>query len=308
MNEAKYREAERSVWSSLGLSPTEHRVRIPSTGTSVRVQSVGEGEPVLYLHGGPNAGTTWAMMLPEMTGFRSLLVDRPGTGLSDDFVLGRGNELLPVADRFVGEVLDGLGIERAHVVASSFGGFLALRSAAAHPERFRRMVQMACPAMAMGSTTPPFMLALRSPFVRWIAPKLPPSRKRNDDILRQIGHGKSIDEGRIPEGFNDWYVALQRHTNTMKNDMAMIGAALSDGEGAFDPAYTLDREVLGRVCVPTLFLWGEDDGFGRADVARATADAIPGALLELLPDSGHLPWLDDPHAIGARTAAFLRAA
>ena len=129
MDEARYRASELKVWQTVGLSPTEQRVRLPCTGTSIRVQTVGDGEPVLFLHGGPNTGTTWAMLVPHMKGFRAHLVDRPGTGLSDDYVM-RG-DLASVADRFVGEMLDGLGLERAHVVASSFGGYLALRSAQA---------------------------------------------------------------------------------------------------------------------------------------------------------------------------------
>ncbi len=303
MDEAKYRASEQRVWQAVGLSPSEQRVSLPCTGTSIRIQTVGEGEPVVFLHGGPNTGTTWAMLLPHVKGFRAHLVDRPGTGLSEDYVM-RG-DLPAIADRFVGDVLDGLGLERAHVVASSFGGYLALRSAHAAPQRFRRMVQMACPAMAPGMKTPKFMQMMRFRFVRWLVPKLPPTEKANDDIMRQIGHGASLDAERIPKLFFDWYLDMQRYTHTMKNDLAMIGGALKGK--AFDPALTLTPEVLGAVTAPTQFLWGEDDPFGGADVARALVGAMPRAGLQMVPRSGHLPWLDDPAAIGAQTAAFLSA-
>lgn len=303
MNEAKYREAEKKVWESVGLTPREVRLPLKSTGTSIRVQIAGEGEPVLFLHGGPNSGTTWACLAEHLKGYQCYLVDRPGTGLSDDYVV-RG-DVLGFADRFAGEVLDGLGLQQSFVVASSFGGFLALRSAAAQPGRFRRMVQMACPAMAAGMKTPPFMKSMRFGFVRWLVPKLPPSKKASDDIMRQIGHGASLDAGRIPQVFSDWYLDLQRHTNTMKNELAMIGGALKGA--AFDPALTLSKEVLGAVKTPTHFLWGEDDAFGGADVARELVAAMPNATLELLPRSGHLPWLDDPALIGKKTAAFFAA-
>jgi pimeloyl-ACP methyl ester carboxylesterase len=63
---------------------------------------------------------------------------------------------------------------------------------------------------------------------------------------------------------------------------------------SFDPAVTISDEVLARVTAPTHFLWGEDDTFGGADVAGRLVDTMPRASLEMVPDAGHLPWLDDP--------------
>lgn len=304
MDEAKYRAAEKRLWSAVGVTvDDERRMRLRCTGTDVRVQITGEGEPIVFLHGGPNAGSTWAPMLEHLRGFRCFIVDRPGTGLSADHVIRA--DMLEVADRFVADVLDGLELERAHVVASSFGGFLALRSAAVSPERIRRMVQMACPAMAPGMRTPKFMRMMRFRFARWLVPRLPPSAKANEDIFRQIGHGASLGAKRISPHFTEWYLDMLRYTHTMRNDLAMIGAAL-DGD-RFAAKLTLDASVLGAVEAPTLFLWGADDGFGGEDVAREVVNAMPHAVLEMFPGSGHLPWLDDPQTMAAKSAAFLRA-
>ncbi|MBT8211934.1 MAG: alpha/beta fold hydrolase, partial [Acidimicrobiia bacterium] len=161
MNEQKYRASERRLWEWAGRQPSELWVTLGETGTRVRLQEVGEGESVVFIHGGPNAGSTWAPMLKHFHGFRCLLVDRPGTGLSEPTTLTARN--LPMfGARFVGDVLDGLGIEKAHVVASSLGGHLALRSAAAQPGRLMRMVQMAAPAAVPGQVLPPFMRSLKS--------------------------------------------------------------------------------------------------------------------------------------------------
>ena len=122
--------------------------------------------------------------------------------------------------------------------------------------------------------------------------------------MRQIGHGKSIDAGRIPDTFTDWYLDLQRYTDTMRHDGDLIGMAVSRKTG-IDPSLTLTDAVLGAVEAPTLFLWGEDDGFGGADVAERTTDPMPNVTLEMIPDAGHLPWLDFPVEIGARTRAFI---
>lgn len=304
MDEERYREAETAFWAAYGLEPAERRVRLATTGTEVRVQIVGEGPPVLFLHGGPNAGTTWAPIVGAFEGCTRLVVDRPGTGLSEPWpaIVERSN-LERFADRFVADVLDGLGIERAHVVASSLGGYLALRSAAATPERFHRMVQMACPAFAPGMRTPPFMRLMSMGWFRRFTGLFPPNEKVGDVILRQIGHGASLDAGRIPQAFKDWYLDLQRYTETMEHDGELIGSVVSIR--GFDPALTLSDELLAAVATPTLFLWGEDDAFGGREVAERLVELVPGASLVVLPRAGHLPWLDDPEGIGRRARDFL---
>jgi pimeloyl-ACP methyl ester carboxylesterase len=302
VNEAKYREVETRLWESVGLAPEEQFVRLPQIGARVRVQEVGEGPPVLFIHGGPNSGSTWAPLLEHVKGFRCLLLDRPGTGLSEP-IRWKRNELTRFASTLVADTLDAVGIESAHVVASSFGGYCALWSASVSPERFNRMVQMACPALLPGQQPPKFMKAIMLPGIRKIIAALPPNKKAGESILRQIGHGASIDAGILPEAHGDWYEALQRYTDTMKNDfdlIHMVGRQFGD-----DDQIALGEVTLARVSTPTHFIWGVDDGFGGQDVAEWAVSAMPNASVEFLQRSGHLPWLDDPRKVGGAAVAFL---
>lgn len=301
MDEERYRRAEQQLWDAVRLTPAEVRVPLASVGVDVRVQVIGDGPPVLFIHGGPNSGSTWAPILPHFSGFRSLIVDRPGTGLSDPYVLT--GDPYDFARTFVTDLLDDLNVERAHVVASSFGGFLALVSAASHPGRFDRMVQMACPAFAPGMKTPLFMRLMSLRPIRWLMNTLPPNERVGKSILRQIGHGASLDADRIPQVFFDWYLALQRYTDTMRNEAEMIGRAAS--LRGFPTEMDIPEETLRAVETPTLFLWGEDDAFGDQATAEHMTALMPNAQLEMLPQSGHLPWLDAPEHIGRRTAGFL---
>lgn len=107
---AAYRAAEAALWGSVDLAPAARQVRLACTGTTVRVQDVGEGDPVLFIHGGPNAGSTWAPPLAHVQELRCLLVDGPGTGLSTAFPSIAGNRSR-IGAAFVGDVLDGLGLE-----------------------------------------------------------------------------------------------------------------------------------------------------------------------------------------------------
>lgn len=300
-----YREAESQLWGSLGAQPTERWVDLERLGVRVRVQEVGAGEPVIFLHGGPSAGTTWAPLVAQLPEFRSIVVDRPGTGLSDPLeVTARNLDLF--ADAFVVDLLDALELSRVHVVASSFGGFLALRAAAIAPERFVRMVQMACPAGASDMVVPPFMRAAAIGPVRRLITALPPSERAARSMLRQIGHGKTIDAGGISPEFMQWYLSLQRDTPTMRNDLHTIGSLVSS-TGKMHPALMLSDGLLGRVDVPTYFYWGADDPFGGVEVATTMVDLLGDATLEMVPDAGHLPWLDDPASAARAVSTFLES-
>ena len=150
MNEPAYRAAERRLWDAVGVEPIERRIHLERIGVDVRVQEVGDGPPVLFIHGVATSGVSWAGLAARTHGFRCLILDRPGTGLSealahpvDPATLGEMSDVL------VADVLDPLDVASAHVVASSFGGYMALRSAAATPDRVERMFGQA-PASQIG--------------------------------------------------------------------------------------------------------------------------------------------------------------
>src|SRR5438132_13442169 len=83
MNESRYRDAERKFWESLGVTPTERRIHLKRADVTVRIQEIGDGPPVLFLHGALASGVSWGNLAARIKGFRCLLLDRPGTGLSD---------------------------------------------------------------------------------------------------------------------------------------------------------------------------------------------------------------------------------
>lgn len=300
-----YRSAERRLWHSLGIEVRDYTTFLPRLGTRVRIQEVGSGRPTLFVHGGPNAGTTWAPLVARMPDQRSILLDRPGSGLSEPVDIDPGR-LGEFADHLIVDLLDALELERADVVASSFGGFLALRAAAVAPHRFDRMVQMACPAGAPAMSVPPFMRAAAIAPLRSLITTIPPNERAARSMLRQIGHGASVDAGRFSPEFMSWYLSLQRHTDTMRNDLALVGSLVSV-RGAVHPALTMSDEFLCGIDVPTFFYWGEDDPFGGVDVARKMIATMGDARLEMVPDAGHLPWLDDPARTARSVLGFLDA-
>lgn len=283
----EYRQAEAQYWSeSAGGHPDERMVRLPRLDADVRVLGFGDGPPLLFIHGGPNAGSTWAPLVGALPGFRCMVIDRPGCGLSTVAQQAPKSVRRFMAD-LVAELLTELTPVPVGVVASSFGSFSVLAHAIEYPDDAPPVVHMGCPAMVPTSKTPlGFMLQMVPGLGHLLRLMDPPSLKSAKKAFRQIGHGKSMDAGQIPEVGFHWYAALLSSTPTRANEFALFGRVR--------PKDMFKSEELARVNSPSSFFWGEDDSFGGADTARAVAEMIPNAELEMVSDFGHLPWLDDP--------------
>jgi pimeloyl-ACP methyl ester carboxylesterase len=292
VNELAYRAAERRLWRSIGAHPTERIIHLDRIGVDVRLQEVGSGPPVLFIHGIATSGVSWAALAARAAGFRCLILDRPGTGLSQPLTRSIDpTTLAELSDVLVADVLDALDLPSAHVVASSLGGYVALRSAAATPERVERMVQFSWPVGAPTRSLPVLLRALSLPGFRRLFERLPRTERSIRILLDRMGHGDKLLDGRISQLEIDCYLALMLHTDTMRNELAPVPAVMSPFRGL--ERLHLDDDILSRVVCPTLFVWGARDPFGGETVARALVDRLPNAELVLMAEAGHSPWLDD---------------
>ena len=301
MNETAYRAAEQRLWRVIGADPTERSIHLQRNDIDVRVQEVGAGPAILFIHGANSSGASWARLAASLTGFRCLILDRPGTGLSQPLERRIDPSSLPeIADTLVVDVLDALDLPAAHVVATSLGGYIALRTAAAWPERIDRMVQFSWPVGAPIKNLPWVLRAMAIPGLGRLATLMPANERSVRMLFRRMGHAAKLKDGRLSQADIDCYLALLRDTDTVRNEIAPARALIS-------PIHGLDRiqltdPLLARVSCPTLFIWGGRDLFGGAQTARELVARIPDAELELMPEAGHSPWLDDlDHCAGAVT-------
>jgi 2-hydroxy-6-oxonona-2,4-dienedioate hydrolase len=305
MNEDRYRESEQRLWQSLGVSPTELRVRLPRIGVTVRIQEVGQGPAAVFVHGGSNSGTSWAPLAAQLSGFRCVLLDRPGCGLSDplDARFDDVRALGTFAEALIVDVLDAMQIDKAHVVATSFGGYMALRTAAAHPERMGRMVQL---GWTIGAPTAGFPLIMRItgvPALAWLMTAVPPNERMVRMMFRSIGLRQALDAGRISQEAIDWFVALLRDTDTMRNEIK-AGPRIIKLRG-MNNSVLLPESLLASIRTPIYFLWGQQDPFGGEDIAREFVKSVPNCQLEIMPEAGHAVWMDDPAHVANATANWL---
>lgn len=284
------------MWSSVGLAPSERVV------AGMRVQEVGAGPPVVFVHGASNSGVSWATLVRDVApSFRCIVVDRPGCGLSpklssrfDDVAGLRG-----FAAMFVAGLLDGLGLGRAHVVATSFGGLLALHSAAATPERVDRMALFGWSVGAPTRALPLVMRVASVPVLGRLMARLPVNERMVRPMLKRMGVADPSDD------VVACFTALLRHTPTMLNEIE-AGPRIMGLRG-LNESILIPHETLRAVKSPTLFLWGTADPFGGADVARAFSAHLPTATLELIDGASHAPWLDQPALAAGAVTSFLAA-
>lgn len=297
-----YRTAEDHLWTSLGVRPRERRVRLPRLGSEVRIQEVGDGPATLFIHGGSTGGSSWAELAAALPERRCLLLDRPGTGLSAPLsgTIRTLNDLREVAEALVPDVLDALELHSADVVATSFGGWFALRGALVAPDRIDHLALFGWTAGAPVDRLP---LALRlgvTPLVGDLIGRLPVTRSGVRAIFRAIGSGAAIDDGRISPAAIDAYTALLRWTPTLRNDRS-LGRLFFSARG-LDDRIVLSRVERARISTPIAWLWGERDAFAGPATARAFVEPFPHATLTIAPGLGHAPWVDDR----ATSVRFLR--
>ena len=134
--------------------------------------------------------------------------------------------------------------------------------------------------------------------------KMPLTRGAARMMLRQVGLDAAISSGRFTDEALDWFVALLRHTNTLRNELDTTPRIILPLRGMNHDVF-LTANLLAKIEAPIYFLWGEDDPQGGADVASTFTDMLPHSELDLRPGVGHAPWIDEPEHSVAMVSRFL---
>jgi pimeloyl-ACP methyl ester carboxylesterase len=214
------------------------------------------------------------------TGLSQAFAERPApvdaimaAAMSGDFTHAR--ELAPYTLSDMGQdglgLLSALGIERAHVVGASMGGFIAQTMAIEHPERLLSLTSMMSSTgePEYGQAAPESLAALLSPSpterdayidssARWL---LWHSKRYPEAEETRRSAAEAFDRGLNPQGTT-----------------RQLAAMLAGGSRAAG---------LAQLAVPTLVIHGLDDTLIAPTGGERTAELIPDARLVLIPDMGH---------------------
>jgi len=193
------------------------------------VHDLGEGAPVLFIHGsgpGVSAWANWRLVLPVLAQMRRVIApDMAGFGFTER-VPGAAYTMDAWVQQAL-DLLDALDIERADVVGNSFGGALALALAIRAPHRVRRLV-------LMGSVGVPFSITPGLDAVWGYTPSFANMRRIMDvfafdralvtDELAQLRYEASMRPG-FQETFGAMFPApRQRWVDAMASPEAAIRA------------------------------------------------------------------------------------
>lgn len=295
-------DAERKLFARYGLNYKVHFVELQDPTLRVRVLEVGEGRPLLMIPGGSGEAVFYAALAAELKGWRMIIVNRPGGGLSDG-IDHRQVNLRQFAVKTLTSVMDAFDVQRVPVVCNSMGGLWGLWLALDAPQRVSRMVQMGCPALILDTSAPFFMRLLSVPVInQLIAPKMQPQSMDNALHGLRIQGSRDEDIAAMPKEAEQvafHFFNLPTYIETWRTLISAVA-----GISGARPKYQMRADELARVRQPVQFIWGDNDPFGGLDVARRATSFVPNAKLHEM-QAGHLPFLDKPQETGRVVREFL---
>lgn len=275
----------------------DHHVSSFTAGTNGGTLSgwvVGDGPPVLLLHGGP--GLRYSYLEPLIaelqTDWRVAIFQQRGlepSTLEGPFTIAQAIE-------DVACVLDALGWSRALLVGHSWGGHLAYRFAAAHPERLLAMLAVDAPGVVGDCGLAAFRAELLAR-----APRAGRERVLELEELektRELTAEEQLEERRIiwPSYFADPERVPPMPPFVFSTE-AYMGLTAELDQGLDEVASAL---ATGAVRYGVLAGGGSPFPWGQA--ARGSAELSPSAFLEVVPGAGHFVWYEAPGAVHAALA------
>ncbi|WP_395359134.1 alpha/beta fold hydrolase [Streptomyces sp. YH02] len=253
-------------------------------GVDVAYTRNGRGPLVVLVHGAGSDGRMWQPQVEALADeFTVVAWDEPGSGRSGALPAGFG---LDDFARALAAVIEDVGLGPAQVAGLSWGGTVVLELYRRRPDLVRSLLMVDTYAGWKGSLPPEEVAARVEGARRMFA--VP--REEFDATL------PGLYAAGPPERFTAVLDAMSREVRP--ESMAAQLSLMAEAD---------ETDLLPRITVPTLLLWGELDVRSPLDVAYAFQDAIPHAELVVIPGVGHMSNLEAPEAFTDAVRTFCRA-
>ena len=252
-------------------------------GQEVRYGTLGDGPPLVLVHGTPFSSVVWRRIAPHLARHRRVHYwDLLGYGRSE---MRDGQDVsLGVQNRVLAALLGHWELEAPDVVAHDFGGTTALRTHILDGHEFRSLTLI--DPVAIGPWGSPFVQAAREHEVVFAA--LP--AYIHEAIVRAYIRGathRPLADADLDRYVEPWLGATGQPA--FYRQIAQMSQRFTDEI----------EDRFGEVRCPTTILWGEEDAWVPRARGADLARRIPGAELRLVPAAGHLVQEDAPEAIVA---------
>lgn len=253
----------------------------------IRVQVGGSGSPIIFWPSLLMTGDMWHGVADNLIARRQvILVDPPGQGGSQSLT-----DYFSFDDcaRCVADILDGLGLDKAHFVGNSWGGMIGATFAATYPERIGGAVLMNCTA-GRASLRQKLEFAALLRVAKWTGGI---GSLLNRSVLKAFLGPTTMRER--PD-------VVAHVSNTVKS---VNIASASWAVKSVVPRRPDQRALLGRIRTPVLVVGGAEDATFPPRDAIDMAKAIPNASILVLDGVAHLAGLENPPLVSALVERFL---
>ncbi len=278
-------------WLKIDWREHLHRVQLP--GAEVNYAEIGEGEPIIFVHGLGGCWRNWLENLPHFgRTHRAIALDLPGFG---DSPLPSWPIEMPAYGRLIHDFCEKLGIDRvAALVGNSMGGFASTEAVVDNPSRFERLVLVSAAGISFAEAEGRAIEA-RVRLFEAVIPNL--SGFRRTWLTRP--RGRELAFGNI-----------FRYPNRVRPEL--LAEQMEPGVGApgFGDAIRAiggydTRHRLTEIEIPTLVVWGMHDRIVPVEAAIGYHRLIPGSRLELFERTGHVPQMERPQRFNALLDEFI---
>lgn len=285
------------LYRVVGVEVEHHEEQVSGLATHWVTTGPVDAPHSVLLHGAGGSAALWYPVLASLAERRRVVaVDLPGHGEtaiptwpSPDAV----ERMLEWLDEFL------LRFEWPLVVGHSLGGYLALLHFARKRPATPGMVLV--DAGGLGPRPPGFVMATRHPVLGallGLAAGQRPTRRRLERTIRRL----TVDPYRIPHGQTalDYALITASRPGASRFQFEVYrSVAINEA----DPGYKVWGR-LGEIACPVLLIWGERDYFPLRYAQQAAVE-MPYAQLEVLMNTGHLSYLEDPAGFNRVLAAWL---
>ncbi|MGH3728111.1 MAG: alpha/beta fold hydrolase [Micromonosporaceae bacterium] len=257
---------------------------VRANGLEIAYERVGEGPPLVFVHGAAEDSRSWQ---PQVAGladeFTVVAWDEPGAGRSSDLPDGFG--LADFAD-CLAALIEALELGPGHIAGLSWGGTVVLELYRRHPGLVATLIMIDTYAGWKGS--------------------LPADevRERVAGARRMLAAPPQDFDPTLPDLFASdppaefvpllTAIAADVRPATLVHQLTLMAEADQ-------------RDLLPRIAVPTLLIWGELDARSPLSVARQFEEAIPDTTLVVIEGAGHVSNLERPAQVNEAVREFCRA-
>jgi pimeloyl-ACP methyl ester carboxylesterase len=253
-------------------------------GLDIAFRRVGEGPPLVFVHGAAEDGRIWEPQLAALADeFTVVAWDEPGAGRSSD--LPANFSLADYANCLAG-LIEALALGPAHVAGLSWGGTVVQELYRHHPGLAATLILVDTYAGWKGSLPEEEVQAR----VAGVLESLAAPAQDFDPTFPGLFAGDPPAE----------FVPLLKQVACAVRPESLRTQVLVMAEAD-------QRDVLPRIAMPTLLIWGELDVRSPLSVAHDFDQRIPNATLVVIPDAGHVSNLEQPDRFNEAIREFCHA-